>query len=278
MTMHLVLGDGEMTRKELLSTLNDLWTSAEGDSFWFIVQGKSNPTDTDQAIVNWLAKNNIYFEVVTDVPDAMDDIYDDAQATHSAKKLSTKVIDLLNTSPEDGEDAKVLSLFVSNDETVEEDRWLASILEVVCDNGFPVFALNDGMIELEFGADANAEEEEEEEAPAPTPRAGASKKTAAAVVEDDEDEEEEEEGAVAEYTREQLEELALPALKKIATGMGIELPPRTRITTYVDRILGEAEAEAEEEAEVEVIEPALDLDMDTIVEMVIAAIVERLQS
>jgi pyruvate/2-oxoglutarate dehydrogenase complex dihydrolipoamide acyltransferase (E2) component len=279
-TLNFVLGDGEMTKRELLSTLDDLWEADAGENFWFIIQGKSEPTDTDRALVNWLETNDIYFEVVTDVADSMDELYGNASEVNAAKKLSTKVLSLLNSKPEGGEDAKVLSLFVSNDDQLEEDRWLLATLEAVCDNGNQVFALNDGMVELEFGSTSGETEEEEE---APPPKATPAKKASAAPPSDDEeDEEAEEEGdGGGNYTREQLEELALPELKKIASSMGIELPPRTRITTYVEHILGGA-VEEEEEAAAEVADIRGGwkdaLQFEEIVEAVIAALVEKLQS
>ena len=45
--------------------------------------------------------------------------------------------------------------------------------------------------------------------------------------------------------------MELPELKEIAAAKGIELPPRTRMTTYIGHILGEAE----EGVSVEVTEP-----------------------
>jgi hypothetical protein len=91
--------------------------------------GKSDPTDTDKAIVNWLAKNNIYYEVVTDVPDSMDDIYErrgrpQRQAEHQGARPAQHQAGR-------GRGRQSLSLFVSNDEQVEEDRWLTAILEAV---------------------------------------------------------------------------------------------------------------------------------------------------
>ena len=54
MAMHVVLGDGEMSRKELTETLKDLWNRAGDEPFWFLVQGKPEPTETDANLLTWL--------------------------------------------------------------------------------------------------------------------------------------------------------------------------------------------------------------------------------
>ena len=66
-----------------------------------------------------------------------------------------------------------------------------------------------------------------------------------------------EDGVLHGYTREQLEELNLNGLKEVAAKVGIELPPRTRMATYIEAILGNAKDE-----EVEVTD--LDVDDDEI--------------
>ena len=233
--MHVILGDGEMSKKELTETLKDLWTKAGEDEFWFVVQGKSAPTETDTNLLTWLSKNEIWFEVVTDDDEAMDEIYGEAQETYVVKRLGQKIVSLLNTKPQEGEEADVLGLFVSEDPGAEEDRWLNNIIESAMKEGFKAYALNDGLIEIDLssGTPAAAEAEEEEEpkkvpakkavakkAPAPSSNGGKTAKT---------------------YTRDELEEMDLDQLKDIAVAKGLELlPSRTRMATYIDHILGES--------------------------------------
>jgi hypothetical protein len=250
--MHVVLGDGEMTRKELTETLKDLWDKAGDEPFWFVVQGKSEPTDTDQALVSWLHKNEIYYEVVTDDADSVSDIYDQAQETHTAKRLAQKVANLLQTKPEDDEDAVILALFVSEDPAAEEDRWLNTIIRSAMDEGFKALALNDGLTEIQVDGDS-PEEEVEDVTPKPT------KKTVAKKAPQPVEEEPAKQAPVGAYTREELEELDMAALKEIAAGMGIELQPRTRMATYIDHILGEVKADA---PAVEVSEPPVTKVLD----------------
>ena len=253
MAMHVVLGDGEMPKKELTATLSDLWEkdNTAGQTFWFLLQAKSEPTATDRAIVAWFVANEIYYEVVSGDADADDKLYDSAVETHSAKSLATTVINLLKSKPEDGETADVLALFASDDPDAEEDRYLNEVAQAAVDAGFPVYALNDGMVEVDLTT-GEPEPEAEEAAPAPAPVKAAAKKAAAKKAAPkappaDEDE------PTGEITREFLEERTLDELKAIAANRGIELAPRTRHATYIDRILG-ADAPGPAEAVVEAIQ------------------------
>ena len=180
MAMHLVLGDGEMSKKELTETLKDLWEKAGDEAFWFVLQGKSAPSETDTNLVSWLVKNQVYFEVLTDDADAMDEIYGDAQEIHVAKRLGQKVVSLLNTKPEDGEDADVLGLFVSDDPAAEEDKWLNNIIQAAVDAGFKAYGLNDGLVEVDLrwsrGTDRQPKRKRRS---VPTPSKRAAKKAAA---------------------------------------------------------------------------------------------------
>lgn len=251
MTMHVVLGDGEMTRKELTETLADLWKADEeaGNTFWFLLQGKKDPSSTDSALVKWLEQNDIYYEVVTDDADSMDKVYSQPQEVHTAKRLGQKVVGLLNSKPEEGEEAELLALFFSDDSNAEEDQWLNRICQDVFDGGFKVRALNDGLLEVDL---SEATTQAEAEAPAdnvtPIKGGGATKKAVAkkggAAPRRDTQVSEEDETATASaasstYTRDQLEDKELPELKEIAAAMGISFPSRTRMTTYIDAILGE---------------------------------------
>ena len=204
-------------------------------------------------MLNWMSKNEIWFEVITDDADAVDEIYADAQETYVVKRLSQKVVSLLTTKPEEGEEADVLGLFVSEDPTAEEDRWLNNVIEAAMKEGFKAYALNDGLVEIDLGGGESAtqqEEEEEEEVPAaakPAPSKRAAKKAAAPS---------DNGGTKAKksYTRDELEELDLDGLKEIASDLGITLPPRTRMATYIDHILGENK---DDSPSVEVTKPAV---------------------
>jgi hypothetical protein len=247
--MHVVAGDGSMTKRELTATMADLMGRVdEGESFWFLIHAKPEPTTTDQALMAWLVENEVYFEIVGDDLKGADPIYVNAQDKHEVKRLAPKIVSLMNEKPEEGESADLLALFVSDDPDAEEDRWLNEVVQLVIEAGFPVLALNDGLVEigLDEAGDEGEEDESAEDEPEPEPEPVKTVKKAApkiAAAPDEPDEPDE----VPAYTREALEQMELPDLKAIAADLGLTLPPRTRATTYVDHILGEAEGTPEAE-------------------------------
>jgi hypothetical protein len=257
--MHVVLGDGEMSRRELSSTLEDLLEKAGEEDFWFLVQAKAEPTATDKALMEWITERGVYFEVIGDDPKSADPIYANAVEKHTVKRLAPKVVSLMEDRPAEGEGAALYALFINNDEEVEEDSWLMDVATSVAGKDFVVFAMNDGLAELGFDEGEEEEEEEaeeeaeEEEQPAPSRKAAAKKAAPKKAPADEEEEAEEEaEAEASEYTREMLGDMLLPEIKAIAEGMGLgPFPPRTRATTIIAAILGE---DGEAAAEVEPVE------------------------
>ena len=232
MTLHVVLGDGYMPTKELTAHLEDMRSKAlaDDDGFWFMVQAKAEPSDTDRALVKWLSipDYDIYWDAIGD-KDAADKIYQDgAQTIHKATRLAPKVVALMEQAraggvdeegePVDPEEADLLALYFSDDEEADEDAWLNDVISSVADAGFAVFAFNDGMTPIEPPEGESEAEAEPDASP---------------VV----------------YTREQLSEMDLDELKKIALEKGATVAPRSRKPTYIDAILGEEEQVAEVEME-----------------------------
>ena len=244
MTLHVVLGNGYMPTKELHAHLQDMKEKAlaDDDGFWFLVEAKAEPTDTDQALVKWLnadPPNDIYFDAIGD-KDSADKIYSSAQTVHKATKLAPKIVQLMKKAvagdeENEPEGADLLALFFSDEEDAEEDRWLNDVIADVAAAGFPVYAFNDGMTLLEPPSGDDEEPLEiAVEAEFEVEEVGADVITLRPIL-----------------TREELEALELDDLKKMALDKGIEVPPRSRRPTYIDAILG-----VEEEApEVEVEEP-----------------------
>lgn len=246
MTLHIVLGDGFMPTKELTAHLADIHerANADDDGFWFVVQAKPEPTDTDRALIKWLndPKNGVdgegvYWDAVGDA-DSADKLYEGAQTIHKATRLGAKVVQLMEKAKEGGEldedgeeipgeDADLLALYFSDVEDADEDRWLNDVISTVADAGFPVYALNDGMTLIE-PPDEDEDDVEDEAVGADVIEAVTAAPT---------------------YTREQLAEMDLDELKKIAVEKGVEVPPRSRKPTYVDAILGEEDEVAEVEIE-----------------------------
>ena len=126
--MHVVLGDGEMTRRELSKTLEDLLEQAGSEDFWFLVQGKPEPTGTDKAMMEWLHERTVWYALITDDKKGMHECYEGAQEVHEVKRLAPKVLSLMQERPTEGEDAALYGLFVNNDADVPEDTWLNDVM------------------------------------------------------------------------------------------------------------------------------------------------------
>jgi len=243
-TLHIVLGDGYMPTKELTAHLVDMQqkAAADDDGFWFTVQAKPEPTDTDRALIKWLndpkngdGEEGVYWDAIGD-EDSADKLYADAQVIHKATKLGSAVVKLMDKTKAGGEldddgeeipgeDADLLALYFSDEEDAEEDRWLNDVISAVADAGYPVYALNDGMTLIE-PPDEDEDDVEDEAVDADVIKA-----------------------VTAPPTREQLSEMELDDLKKIALERGIEVAPRSRKPTYIDAILGEEDEVAEVEIE-----------------------------
>jgi hypothetical protein len=248
--LYIVVGDGEMSQKELAAQLTDLWDEAEhqGEGFWFILQAQAEPNETQQNLIAWLVKSDIYFEIFSDT-ETDNPVYEAAQRTHVAKKLPEKVVSLLRKSPEDDEKAAVLALFVNPKNDVTEDDATMLILEQVIDAEFPAFSLNGALTEARKLTEINlGGAEEEEEAEEPAPAAEVSKRPSRKVP-----------ANAKTYGREDLEDLTIDELRAIAKARGLDITSRSK-APIVDAILGEnpeeprkaAEAVREVEAEIEI--------------------------
>jgi len=210
-TMNLVLGAGEMPVKALTASLQDLWDKARetNDNFWFVVQAKAEPTATDKALVAWLVKNDVWYSLVSDGTD-YDPMYDEeSQEVTPVKRLAPGVVKMMQEGPEEGETAQLLALFVSDDFSAEEDRWLNDVGAAVQEAGYVVRALNDGLVVVDMTDDG----------------------------EDHADEDEIEDEAESQSLAEKLDEMNREELIAYAQGLDITFPPRTRINTMIATIL-----------------------------------------
>lgn len=247
--MHVVLGDGEMTRRELSKTLEDLLEQAreipDDDEFWFLLQGKAEPTATDKAMMDWITEKDLWYAVITDDKKGMAPIYKEAQETYEVKRLAPKVLSLMQEKPQEGEGAALFGLFVNNDSDVPEDTWLNDVMASVVAGGFKIFSMNDGLVEL--GLPDRKGEDEDEEAEEPSNVVEMTPKSKVPQPQPDE-EDEPSTGMPDTYTRDDLEDLNSEQLRAIGLSLGLpEFPPRTRMTTMIKEILGEGTEEAEVE-------------------------------
>lgn len=219
--MHVVLGEGSITKKELEHQINELWEAATATDadFWFLLEAKETPTEADKALVKFLSTSAIHHQVLIPEGVTPDDLYDSAAERHDTEgDWAESVVEAMQSLPEGEEGADLLALFVDPANEVPEDAELIGVIEAAINAGIEVFGLNDSMEPVTFDAD----EPEEPPVPPPTPAKAsktASKKAApqpAAEPEDDTTP-----AAPVEYTRVELEGMTPPEVKAIASGMGL---------------------------------------------------------
>jgi len=183
--LHIVLGDGGLGKREMHASLNDLVKRYKADDqFWVVVQGKAEPTSSDIALMDWVHQQELYYEVITSDKKAMDKIYANHQAAHEVKQLAPKVVSIMDAAKTEGEDAALLTLFVSNDEEDQGDLWLVETIGEVLEAGYKVYALNDGLAEITAADGDEDEEAAEDEEVLPPPAAKSKGKAKLAAVPD----------------------------------------------------------------------------------------------
>jgi hypothetical protein len=231
MTMYVVYGEGEMPAADLKASLDDLEAKAVEASatFWMLVRATSEPNATDRALMTWLNSHECYFETVGPEANSADPLYKGTQEKHTVKGVAAKIVQLMQEKPEEGETAHLLALYASDDPDATEDAELNGVVEAVLSAGFEVLAFNDGLAAITL-TEAAVEEDAE-----PEPEAAAEEPS-------DDD---------AWCTQENLEKLSNDEIKVIAARFGIELPPRTRMPTYINAILNRDKGDTTPEAEVE---------------------------
>ena len=255
MTLHAVIGEGSLPKKELTATLLDLLekSTEEDADFWFLLQGKAEPTDTDKAVVEWLEANQIYYEVFTDDGDSLDAIYESSQNIHVGKRLVQKVTNILKGAEDQQVD--LLALFVNTQEDDVADQFLLDMLQSAIDAEIPCFGLNDSMtqIDLSDGGDEDtpAEEPVEVSSNNVTPIKKAASKRAATPKPGPIARTPERAMAKAEaralpepHTREELEELTDAEVRAIGGSLGIATRGREN---WISKILDAQKAVQDEE-------------------------------
>jgi hypothetical protein len=232
-------GTGEVAEKEVGALLED-YLQDKGEDVTFVLPAtKAHFTPTLQAVVDFALDCDpaIPYEVVTDEEGAgasrgsIAKVIKGAAKVHKVARIGQKVVSAVSAAPTG-------VLIVAWD---DDDEDLEAVANRAVDNELPVRDLTLALEEVVFQPDGEEGGEDE-----PTK-------------ESDDDEVKGESGEEVEdapYTREELEGAELEGesgLKAIAGDFGLEFPPRTRKTTYVDAILKAQEAaggdEPEEKAE-----------------------------
>src|SRR6516165_10461058 len=171
--LYVVAGNGTGPAKEITAALKDLKDKAYKDDaeFWVLVEGKDEPTSTDQTILKWMAANEVWFEVYTTTGTT----YDGAQDTISVEDVFNGYAERLQERRDDNEDVAVLILPVNPDGDDPQDEELMAFVEACVDAEVDVFALNGEMAKITLG-DGTEEAEAEAEEPEPAPVKSATKK------------------------------------------------------------------------------------------------------
>lgn len=252
MTLHIIVGDGEMPKAEVKHQLDDLFDRAEKEDtdFWFLIEAKPCPTATDLAVLDYLhtaADPAVHYQLVARDPGGYDAAaYPHSQGVWSPTRGSYEqyVIDTAKSlTSESAEAISVLALFVNVEQDDDADNQLVDFLMAATDAGLPTFALNDSMEAIVL-----KEEDEPEEPVAPPvaekPKRNSKKK-------DPEPEPETLADSVVDvevWDRVYLEGLRVTELRPIAAGMGIDTSGADK-PTLVDAILGNVGTDPEPEVE-----------------------------
>lgn len=239
--LYVVAGNGTGPTKEISAALKDLKDKATKDDaeFWLLVEGKDEPSTTDNAIIKWLTTNEIWFEVVTSTGTT----YDGAQDTAQAEDVYAAMLERIQERAAESEEAALLILPVDPDGETDDDETLMTLVEQAIDADVSVFALNGEMAKITLDDEPQPDEPEEapvpakaatkkaatKAAPAPTKKAAAptkavAKKAAAPPAEEQDgapnDDEAEAESTV--YTADELAKMTVPELGAIARAQGVD--------------------------------------------------------
>lgn len=213
MTLHAVIGEGSINKRDLTHQLEDLRekATAEDDQFWFLVQGKSDPTQADKDLIAYFAENEIFFATIAHEDTTLDDLYENAEDNHEFDgEFGPALVEAMQSLQEDDEGADLLALLVNPKEDDEGDIAAIEAIQAAIDAGFEAFGLNDSMEQITL------EEAEPEPPKAAAKKSSSSKATAEpkeGLLKDDE--------IAQPFNREELEAMSPPDIKALATGMGI---------------------------------------------------------
>lgn len=253
--MHMIVGNGELPKKDLTATLGDLWEKAQeaDEEFWFTIVAQDEPNATHKALTAWLAANEIYYEVIVEDADSVDEAYSGAQKVHAAKKTVTKVVNLLKASTEE-DGADVLALFVNLEAEDDEDQIVLDSLQSAIDAGFKGYALNDSMTEIDLSEEEEQEEEQEEEEedekPAASKKAAPAKKAAAKKAAPAKKAAAKADAGPKAYTAEDFEDMTDAEIRAIGASLGVTTRGRDNwIAKILEAQGGGGDEEQEEEEE-----------------------------
>jgi hypothetical protein len=267
------VGSGEVSEKETKALLDDFIGEREDVTFVVPVT-EEGFTDTIEAVLDYATENDIAIEIVTNEASAKKRAFGKyikaAKKTYKVAGAASKVVTVL--ASKDGGQAELVTIWDDDDTDLEKACNKALDAELV------VRDLSSGLEPVEFETDDDSSEDDssEDESEVDESEAPADDES-----QDDDDDD-------APYTRDELIEAGekdRKVLIAIAEDFDIEVPPRTRINTIVDKILAAQEAESDDEVEdatedeTEVLDEksGTTVNVEDLAEHVAAAVVERLR-
>lgn len=148
--LYVIVGDGEMPAKEVTHQLDDLWKKAEeaNTDFWFVVEGKSAPNDTDRALVAFFNKFGIHYGVLVEPNVKVSDEYTDVAEYIDVDSIQNGAVGMMEMVLGE-EDSALLALFVNVAEDDPADSLLIATITDAINEGFKVYGLNDSMEPVE---------------------------------------------------------------------------------------------------------------------------------
>lgn len=240
--LYVIAGNGIGNATEISAALKDLREAANqrDEEFWVLLEGKEDPTKTDEAIYKWLRANEVWFEVVT----STGIVVDGAQESVGTDEVYSAMLERINERAEENEPSALLVLPVDAEGSEDEDEPLMELIEQAIDADISVFQLNSEMARLTM--------DDAESAPPPPAKAATKKATAKApakaaapakkaakraapteteVAEAEVDQEvlealledAEELAEAVVYTNEELTKMTVPELTAVAKGQGIDV-------------------------------------------------------
>lgn len=224
------IGNGELSANDIASTLDDFIGQRQDVTFVLPVT-KDGMKTSIKAVADWAIENDVPFQAVTDKESdgvrALGKYLKAAAKTHPpVQRVSQKLLNILTSAS--GEVALV-GVWVDPNEATDDDEELDVIVALADDKEIVVRSLNAALEEVEFAEDDEAESDGTDE----SDESDESDDTDEAKGDDADDDED-----WTPYTEAELSEKDAADLKAIlAEEWEEEVPPRTRATTMVKRIL-----------------------------------------
>lgn len=227
--LYVIAGNGTGNATEIQASLKDIRDAAAkaDQEFWVLLEGKEEPTKTDEVIYKWLRTNEVWFEAVT----STGIVVDGAQESIGVDDVYAAMMERINERAQESEEGAVLILPVDPEGGTDEDEGLMVFVEAVIDGDVPVFQLNGEMARITLDAEPEAAAAPSKSAAkkvaAPTPaksvakKAAAPTKKAAAPAAEPPEDGEQEESVV--YTSAELAKMTVPELTAVAKGQGIDV-------------------------------------------------------